>query len=129
MVNVSVTSSTDASQVLNELWKVLRNQGLETTLNGLVNSKVYVLIFLASLSWKISGSKKSATGSTTTVELEVVIIEGLQYVGVKRKRIQGDAFMYKRICEEVNKLSYLFTLLKSVRFRFCVWLAFDTAVC
>lgn len=57
--------------------------------------------------WKVSGSKKNVTGGgQTTVELEVVTIENMDYVGVKRKRIQGDAFTYKNICEEVNILQF-----------------------
>ncbi|KAL3102110.1 hypothetical protein niasHS_003519 [Heterodera schachtii] len=92
MVNVSVTSSTDPAKVRDELVNVLRKHGIMPQQNG----------------WKIFGSRKNATdGGQTTVELEVVAIENMRYVGVKRKRMQGDAFTYKRICEEVLRMAGL----------------------
>lgn len=45
-----------------------------------------------------------------TVELEIVLIEmGNQerLVGVKRKRLSGDAFMYKKVCEQILRLAGL----------------------
>lgn len=90
MVNVSITSSTDPEQIRTELLRVLRNQGIRPVQDG----------------WKISGSTRGPCGEAT-VELEVVLIENLQYVGVKRKRLSGDAFIYKKICEEVLRLAGL----------------------
>uniref|UniRef100_A0A914I648 non-specific serine/threonine protein kinase n=1 Tax=Globodera rostochiensis TaxID=31243 RepID=A0A914I648_GLORO len=92
MVNVSVTSSTDPAKVRDELVNVLRKHEMIPQQNG----------------WKIFGSRKNvAGGGQTTVELEVVAIENMGYVGVKRKRIQGDAFTYKKICEEVLRMAGL----------------------
>lgn len=45
-----------------------------------------------------------------TVELEVVWIEmgnKERLVGVKRKRLNGDAFLYKKVCEQVLQLAGL----------------------
>ncbi|KAL7076312.1 hypothetical protein ACQ4LE_004172 [Meloidogyne hapla] len=93
MANVSVTSSCDPVKVREELWKVLCNLGMNATQNG----------------WKVSGSRKNSNDpqKDATVELEVVSIEGLQYVGVKRRRVHGEPFTYKRICEEVLRLAGL----------------------
>ncbi len=59
--------------------------------------------------WKISGKKKDLkTGRTKlTVELEVVLIDKMGLVGVKRKRLNGDAFLYKHVCEDILKLAGL----------------------
>uniref|UniRef100_A0A915P8Z7 non-specific serine/threonine protein kinase n=2 Tax=Meloidogyne TaxID=189290 RepID=A0A915P8Z7_9BILA len=93
MANVSVTSSSDPVKVREELWKVLCNLGMNATQNG----------------WKVSGCRKNSNNpkKDATVELEVVSIEGLQYVGVKRRRVHGEPFTYKRICEEVLRLAGL----------------------
>lgn len=84
MVNVSVTSSTDPEKVRNELWRVLLSQGMVPSQNG----------------WKISGTKPGRD-CQTVVELEVVSVENLDYVGVKRRRIRGDAFVYKEIVSKI----------------------------
>lgn len=54
--------------------------------------------------WKISGTDNKRGIS---VELEVVFIEEMGKIGVKRKRINGDAFCYKKVCEEVLKMAKL----------------------
>ncbi|KAI1732853.1 protein kinase domain-containing protein [Ditylenchus destructor] len=90
MVNVSVTSSTEPDKVRLELLRVLTNQGINPVQDG----------------WKISGCKQGP-GGQTTVELEVVLIDGMEYVGVKRTRLNGDAFIYKKLCEEILSLAGL----------------------
>uniref|UniRef100_A0A914C4Y1 non-specific serine/threonine protein kinase n=1 Tax=Acrobeloides nanus TaxID=290746 RepID=A0A914C4Y1_9BILA len=89
MVNVSITSSKDPEKVRDELLRILEAQGISAEVSG----------------WKISGRKRAPTGGYTTVELEIVMIESMDYVGVKRRRINGDAFLYKRVCEEVLRLA------------------------
>ncbi len=42
--------------------------------------------------------------------MEVVFIEHLNVVGVKRKRLNGDAFLYKRVCEDILKLASLWCI-------------------
>jgi len=51
--------------------------------------------------WKICGSKRTKYGGLITVELEVVLIDNLDYVGVRRRRVNGDAMTYKKVCEQV----------------------------
>merc|ERR1712130_1006263 len=38
-------------------------------------------------------------------ELEVVRIPNLNVVGIRRKRLKGDAWCYKRVCEEVLRMT------------------------
>ena len=38
-------------------------------------------------------------------ELEVVRIPNLNVVGIRRKRLKGDAWCYKKVCEEVLRLT------------------------
>ncbi|MFH4975438.1 hypothetical protein AB6A40_002147 [Gnathostoma spinigerum] len=94
MVNVSITSSSDPEQVRAELIRVLSQQDIAVESSG----------------WKISGKKKDGRMRTMTFELEVVLIEignEQKLVGVKRKRLNGDSFMYKKVCEQVLRLAGL----------------------
>ncbi|VDK50482.1 unnamed protein product [Anisakis simplex] len=104
MVNVSITSSKDPELVRAELVRVFIEQNISVEQHGFVT--IYLLNFL----WKISGKKRDEFNRLMTVELEVVLIElgdKKQLVGVKRKRLSGDAFMYKKVCEQVLQLAGL----------------------
>lgn len=60
--------------------------------------------------WKISGKRRDEFNRLMTVELEVVLIEmgdRERLVGVKRRRLNGDAFLYKKVCEQVLQLAGL----------------------
>lgn len=60
--------------------------------------------------WKLSGRKRDEFGRVMTVELEILMIElgnKEKLVGVKRKRLCGDAFLYKKVCEQVLQLAGL----------------------
>ncbi|VDN02999.1 unnamed protein product [Thelazia callipaeda] len=94
MVNISITSSKDPKLVRDELLRVFAEQDICTEHHG----------------WKISGWKKDEFNRVMTVELEVVLIEmgnKEELVGVKRKRLNGDAFLYKKVCEQVLRLAGL----------------------
>ncbi|MCP9266098.1 Alpha-ketoglutarate-dependent dioxygenase alkB-like 6 [Dirofilaria immitis] len=83
MVNVSITSSKNPDHVRRELMRVFAEQNIVTEHHG----------------WKISGRRKDEFNRMMTVELEVVWIEmgnKEKLVGVKRKRLNGDAFLYKK---------------------------------
>lgn len=46
--------------------------------------------------------------NTCSFELEVCLLEGIsneKLVGIRRKRLKGDAWVYKRVCEEVLALA------------------------
>ncbi|VDD91241.1 unnamed protein product [Enterobius vermicularis] len=94
MVNVSITSSRNPDLVRCELIKAFADEHLSIEQRG----------------WKITGKKRDDCGRFMTVELEIVLIEmGNQerLVGVKRKRLSGDAFMYKKVCEQILRLAGL----------------------
>uniref|UniRef100_A0A7I4YGN9 SON protein n=1 Tax=Haemonchus contortus TaxID=6289 RepID=A0A7I4YGN9_HAECO len=59
MINVSVTNSTDAERVKQELIKVFEQQTIKYEIKG----------------WKISGKQKDKAGHALTVELEVVVVQ------------------------------------------------------
>ena len=44
-------------------------------------------------------------GAKLSFELEVVRVPSLDMVGIRRKRLKGDAWIYKRVCEEVLRLA------------------------
>uniref|UniRef100_A0A915BL55 non-specific serine/threonine protein kinase n=1 Tax=Parascaris univalens TaxID=6257 RepID=A0A915BL55_PARUN len=94
MVNVSMTSSRNPELVRRELVRVFAEQNICVEQHG----------------WKISGKRRDEFNRLMTVELEVVLIEmgdRERLVGVKRKRLNGDAFLYKKVCEQVLQLAGL----------------------
>lgn len=44
-------------------------------------------------------------GHSVKFELEVVMIEYLNVVGIRRKRVSGDAWNYKRLIEQVLSMT------------------------
>ncbi|CAD5219334.1 unnamed protein product [Bursaphelenchus okinawaensis] len=86
--NVSVTYSEDPQPIKDRLVEVLKHLHLNVKTSG----------------WKISGSDER---KLIAVEMEVVWIEEMKKIGVKRKRLTGDAFVYKKVCEEVLKMAKL----------------------
>ncbi|VDM43689.1 unnamed protein product [Toxocara canis] len=94
MVNVSLTSSQNPELVRSELIRVFAEQNISVEQHG----------------WKVSGKKRDEFNRVMTVELEVVLIElgnKERLVGVKRRRLSGDAFLYKKVCEQVLRLAGL----------------------
>jgi len=87
-VNVSVTSSNSPDAVRDKLISALEELGFLASNEG----------------WKVHGVHKQNKAS---VELEVVWVEHFSKIGVKRKRICGDSFLYKSVCEAVLKMSGL----------------------
>uniref|UniRef100_A0A914YC53 non-specific serine/threonine protein kinase n=1 Tax=Panagrolaimus superbus TaxID=310955 RepID=A0A914YC53_9BILA len=88
--NLSVTSSNDCHKVREELIRVLLEQKLSVNADK----------------WTLSG-KDSSGRVETIVELEIVWIDTLKMVGVRRRRLTGDAIIYKKICEQVLALAGL----------------------
>uniref|UniRef100_A0A0N5AFM7 non-specific serine/threonine protein kinase n=1 Tax=Syphacia muris TaxID=451379 RepID=A0A0N5AFM7_9BILA len=94
MVNISITSSKNPDLVRRELVKALANEHLSVEQQG----------------WKLMGKKRNKYGRSMTVELEIVLIEMGNHetlVGVKRRRLSGDSFLYKKVCEEILRLAGL----------------------
>ncbi|KRX62061.1 Maternal embryonic leucine zipper kinase [Trichinella sp. T9] len=84
--NVSVSASKSPEEVINTLINVFQSKGIVCKRNG----------------WTVKGKSTDANGKVVlTVVFEIVYISHLNMVGVKRKRLNGDAWMYKRVCEDV----------------------------
>jgi len=47
----------------------------------------------------------SKVGDSVKFELEVVSIDAINMVGIRRKRLSGDAWSYKKIIEQVLSLT------------------------
>jgi maternal embryonic leucine zipper kinase len=90
LCNVSTTSHHNPDTVLNDLTKALVAKGIPCQQKG------YVL----------RGKVKDAAGvANLSFELEVCRIPNLNVIGVRRKRLKGDAWCYKKVCEEVLRLA------------------------
>merc|ERR1719219_490549 len=90
LCNVSTTSQHNPDTVLNDLAKALVAKGIPCQQKG------YIL----------RGKIKDASGfAKLSFELEVCRIPNLNVVGIRRKRLKGDAWCYKKVCEEVLRLA------------------------
>ena len=90
LCNVSTTSHHNPDTVLNDLTKALVAKGIPCQQKG------YIL----------RGKIKDASGfAKLSFELEVCRIPNLNVVGIRRKRLKGDAWCYKKVCEEVLRLA------------------------
>ena len=90
LCNVSTTSQHNPDNVLNELTRALVAKGIPCQQKG------YIL----------RGKIKDATGyAKLSFELEVCRIPNLNVIGIRRKRLKGDAWCYKKVCEEVLRLA------------------------
>ena len=90
LCNVSTTSHHNPDTVLSDLTKALVAKGIPCQQKG------YIL----------RGKIKDASGfAKLSFELEVCRIPNLNVVGIRRKRLKGDAWCYKKVCEEVLRLA------------------------
>jgi len=90
LCNVSTTSHHDPDVVLTELTRALVSKGIPCQQKG------YIL----------RGKFRDATGfAKLSFELEVCRIPNLNVIGIRRKRLKGDAWCYKKVCEEVLRLA------------------------
>jgi len=90
LCNVSTTSHHNPDAVLNELTRALVYKGIPCQQKGyILRGKVTDPSGLAKLSF----------------ELEVCRIPNLNVVGIRRKRLKGDAWCYKKVCEEVLRMT------------------------
>jgi len=90
MLNVSATTSRDPDQVILDLQRELWSRGV------ILKQKGYTL----------RGKVADPLGKAKmSFELEVCMIGSMNVVGIRRKRLEGDAWCYKRICEQVLRLA------------------------
>uniref|UniRef100_A0A1B6E9A5 non-specific serine/threonine protein kinase n=1 Tax=Clastoptera arizonana TaxID=38151 RepID=A0A1B6E9A5_9HEMI len=102
LCNVSTTSSKNPDHVLQQLTKVLNCKGI------ICKNKGYTLRgkFEPNVNYLIGTAKPCKL----SFELEVCLIpcsgdNSAFLVGIRRKRLKGDAWCYKRICEEVLNMA------------------------
>ena len=105
LCNVSSTSSDDPKYVLSQLRRALRHKGIMCHQKGFI---------LQGETEDCSEDDKDtvrpfSSRSVCSFELEVCLLEGVSkdklLVGIRRKRLKGDAWVYKRVCEEVLALA------------------------
>jgi len=90
LCNVSTTSHHNPDAVLSELTRALVFKGIPCQQKGyILRGKITDPSGLAKLSF----------------ELEVCRIPNLNVVGIRRKRLKGDAWCYKKVCEEVLRMT------------------------
>ncbi|KZC09817.1 PREDICTED: maternal embryonic leucine zipper kinase-like [Dufourea novaeangliae] len=105
LCNVSSTSNDDPRYVLSQLRRALRRKGIMCHQKGFI----------------LQGETEDCTEedkdtarpfssrNICSFELEVCLLEGISndklLVGIRRKRLKGDAWVYKRVCEEVLALA------------------------
>nr|XP_012134964.1 PREDICTED: maternal embryonic leucine zipper kinase-like isoform X1 [Megachile rotundata] len=104
LYNVSSTSSDDPKYVLSQLRRALRRKGIMCHQKGFI----------------LQGETEDCTDddrdtvrpfssrNACSFELEVCLLEGVsddKLVGIRRKRLKGNAWVYKRVCEEVLALA------------------------
>ena len=90
LCNVSTTSQHNPDAVLNDLSKALVAKGIACQQKG----------------YTLRGKIRDSSGfAKLSFELEVCRIPHLNVVGIRRKRLKGDAWCYKKVCEEVLRLA------------------------
>lgn len=104
LCNVSSTSSDDPKYVLSQLRRALRRKGIMCHQKGFI---------LQGETEDCTEDDKDAmrpfsSRNACSFELEVCLLEGIsndKLVGIRRKRLKGNAWVYKRVCEEVLALA------------------------
>lgn len=90
LCNVSTTSQHNPDSVLSDLARALASKGIPCQQKG------YIL----------RGKIKDNSGmAKLSFELEVCRIPNLNVIGIRRKRLKGDAWCYKKVCEEVLSMA------------------------
>lgn len=94
LCNISTTVCKDPEKVMNQLEKVLAMR------NVICSRKGFVL--RGKLKSDVAGKEKLKL----SFELEICLVpsmnkENVPVVAIKRKRLKGDSWMYKKICEEI----------------------------
>ncbi|XP_076628518.1 maternal embryonic leucine zipper kinase [Colletes latitarsis] len=105
LCNVSSTSSDDPRYVLSQLRRALRRKGI------MCHQKGFILQGETEdcIEDEMDTMRPFSTRNACSFELEVCLLEGVTnnklLVGIRRKRLKGNAWVYKRVCEEVLALA------------------------
>ncbi|EGI60332.1 PREDICTED: maternal embryonic leucine zipper kinase-like [Acromyrmex echinatior] len=104
--NVSATCSGCPKHVLSKLRRALRQKGIMCRQKGFILQGETEESFSED---KTNLSKSISSQNSCSFELEVCLLEidpsGKRLVGIRRKRLKGDAWVYKRVCEEILALT------------------------
>ncbi|KAL6439488.1 hypothetical protein ACFW04_003952 [Cataglyphis niger] len=104
--NVSATCSGCPKYVLSKLRRALRRKGIMCHQKGFILQGETEESFSKD---KKDSSKSISSQNSCSFELEVCLLEidpnGKRLVGIRRKRLKGDAWVYKRVCEEILALT------------------------
>ncbi|KAG5321923.1 MELK kinase, partial [Pseudoatta argentina] len=104
--NVSATCSGCPKHVLSKLRRALRQKGIMCRQKGFILQGETEESFSED---KTNSSKSIFSQNSCSFELEVCLLEidpsGKRLVGIRRKRLKGDAWVYKRVCEEILALT------------------------
>ncbi|XP_077427011.1 maternal embryonic leucine zipper kinase [Vanacampus margaritifer] len=90
LYNVTPTEQTNPDQVLNQILSVLPGKNVEFTQKGYT---------VKCRTWDDFGKV------TMAFELEVCLLHRPEVVGVRRQRLKGDAWVYKRLVEDIFSTS------------------------
>lgn len=101
----------DMPRKVKTLWNVSATNGKVTpdeVLDSLRNALLLKGIPCKQKGYTVRGKIRDEVGKKQlTFELEVCLLAKHNVVGVRRKRLEGDPWYYKKICEEVQKLALL----------------------
>uniref|UniRef100_A0A8C1JPS6 Maternal embryonic leucine zipper kinase n=1 Tax=Cyprinus carpio TaxID=7962 RepID=A0A8C1JPS6_CYPCA len=88
--NVTLTSQTDADQVLNQILSILPEKNVDFVQKG----------------YTLKCHTQSDFGKVTMqFKLEVCILQKPEVVGIRRQRLKGDAWVYKHLVEDILSTS------------------------
>ncbi|XP_051983181.1 maternal embryonic leucine zipper kinase [Xyrauchen texanus] len=88
--NVTLTSQTNADQVLNQILSILPEKNVDFVQKG----------------YNLKCHTQSDFGKVTMqFELEVCILQKPEVVGIRRQRLKGDAWVYKHLVEDILSTS------------------------
>ncbi|KAG8035265.1 hypothetical protein G9C98_001755 [Cotesia typhae] len=108
LCNVSSTSSNCPKDVLSQLRRALQRKGIFCRQKGFIlqgETEVYDNENIKQGQKEFGNQRKICS-----FELEVCLLDGFStndkpVVGIRRKRLKGDAWVYKRVCEEILALA------------------------
>ncbi|XP_015113999.1 maternal embryonic leucine zipper kinase isoform X2 [Diachasma alloeum] len=110
LCNISSTSSDSPEYVLQQLRRALQRKGIFcrqkgfTLIGGTESDDTENVKDVAAVAVRPFASRKACR-----FQLEVCLLEGVcdgkLLVGIRRKRLKGDAWVYKRVCEQVLALA------------------------
>ncbi|XP_034948803.1 maternal embryonic leucine zipper kinase-like [Chelonus insularis] len=106
LINVSSTSSNCPKQVLLQLRRALQRKGIICRQKGFILQGETESVDSENIK---ESTKPYSSRKACSFQLEVCLLDGISndkpMVGIRRKRLKGDAWVYKRVCEEVLALT------------------------